>query len=128
MWLQKCAKELGDEITAKQLVINRNALKHCGRVTQRDHLPHRHQSKFQQEAMYCRSLARQLALSSVPRADDDMALLKISLETLVQQTKCSNANPLQKAIFKFYQTVTSSLSPLTPSSKCLILDACDNLR
>jgi tetratricopeptide (TPR) repeat protein len=132
VWLRKCAKELGDDDDVRKLTIQRNNLKQhekdekATKQLQSTDLPRI--VLLRQEALRCRSVVRQVALSGSPSTDTDKAMLRTALENLAEQIKKCPPNSLHSAAATFHATISGSLELSRIERKVWMLKACDLLR
>lgn len=130
-WLCKCAKELGDDKEARRLAAERNSLKRHDKPVQASDLQLSQEPRtlnLQHEALLCRSVARQDALSGMGSIDADRTQLRTALDRLSRQIQHSEPHLLRTAAIKFHTLVTDSLNQSTTVARGSILQACDMLR
>jgi len=137
-WLRKCAKEQGHDEKARQIAIERADLKHKtkGQFLVHDDTPDGG-TPLQREALRCRTLARQFALSS---GKDDLSRerLQMALDGLSRfitrygRDSYADDDLVLRSARTFHATVSGAVDSSNPTSvrggPAAILQACDDLR
>ena len=126
-WLRKCAKATGNDEALKRIAAERIVLKQSLRSNNSDHRSTDAETRnLQQEALLCRLLARNFALSLKTGAEAGTEL-ESALSNLEWIEAQSPSSSLKHAVHRFRETVQRLISA-GPSNRQEILQACDELR
>lgn len=142
-WLRKAAKELGDDEKAKKIAGERSDLKHALKndkphnpgCEETPNSPLRNASSnhqvilLQQEALRCRLVARQFALSESRNKDAAVRELNRALANLSKEAERSSGNDatLYDAVVQFHESVSQAMEDFE-NKRPVIFKACDRLR
>ena len=126
-WLQKCAREMGDDEKATIFSNQKLALKkHAGeKCKEKEHKLCSESVMLQQKAMQCRLLARKFALE---KTDSSMYQTELfaSLGELGEELQVTSPGTMKHAVTKFHDTILHWSDKSGRRSP--VLAACDSLR